>query len=134
MPKSGLTAIKEIIANELAGLTWIERKTPPPRTRNYSTYFTAQYGIFSIQFEWCSNGWGSGHVIIHLRDQNNENVGSYNLHIITDDTYKLTKEFLQTFVFQLECAAYEGFDINILKELLESYYQEKWIEALKKKR
>ena len=134
MPKSGLTAIKEIIANELAGLTWIERKTPPPRTRNYSTYFTAQYGIFSIQFEWCSNGWGSGHVIIHLRDQNNENVGSYNLHAITDDTYKLTKEFLQDFVKQLEIAAYLCFDVDSLRKEIEKFYQDKLMESLKKKR
>ena len=134
MPKSGLTAIKEIIANELAGLTWIERKTPPPRARNYSTYFTAQYGIFNIQLEWCSNGWGSGHVIIHLTDINGESAGSYNLHAITDDTYKLTKEFLQDFVEQLEIAAYLCFDGDSLRKEIEKFYQDKLMESLKKKR
>ena len=134
MPKSGLTAIKEIIANELNWFTWTEQKTPPPRTRNYSTFFTTQFDIHSVQLEWCSNGWGSGHVIIHLRDQNNETLGSYNLHVITDDTYKLTKEFLLAFTDLMANATYAGFDIIGLNKELDKLYQEKWMEALKKKR
>ena len=134
MPKSGLTAIKEIIANNLSDLTWTERKTPPPRTRNYSTYFTAQYGIFWLEFEWRSNGWGSGQVIIHLRDLDGENAILYNLHTITDDTYKLTKEFLQDFVKRLDIAVYLCFDIDSLEKEIGVFYQEKLTEQLKKNR
>lgn len=133
MPRSGLTAIKEVIANDLRNLTWVERKTPPPRTRNYSTYFSTQYGICQVELEWCSNGWGSGHVVIHLKDRNSEIVGSYNLHTVTDDTYKLTKEFLQEFANLMAEAAYSGFDIDVLNKYLEKYYQEKLMEALRKK-
>ena len=134
MPKSGLTAIKEIIANELNWFIWVERKAPPPRSRIYSTFFTTQFDTHSVQFEWCSNGWGSGHVIIHLRDQNNETIGSYNLHVITDDTYKLTKEFLIAFADIMDEAVHCSFDIAVLNKGLDKIYQEKWMEALKKKR
>ena len=134
MPKSGLTAIKEIIANDLSDLTWTERKTPPPRTRNYSTYFTAQYGIFWLEFEWQSNGWGSGQVIIHVSDLDGEKAILYNLHTITDDTYKLTKEFLQDFVKLFDNAMYLCFDIDSLEKEIGAFYQEKLTEQLKKNR
>ena len=51
MPKSGLTAIKEIIANELSWFPWVERKAPPPRSRVSSTYFTTEFDTSSVQFE-----------------------------------------------------------------------------------
>ena len=133
MPKSGLTAIKEVITKELSGHTWTETKTPPPRTRNYSTFFTAEYGICQIELEWCSNGWGSGHVVIHLKDRNKEIVGSYNLHAITDDTYKLTKEFLLQFAEYMNEISYFECDIDTLNKSVKAYYQEKLMATFKQK-